>query len=178
MLDISKLSVMACEHSFNIIHQILDCFTNCFYLLFSFCLYCSLCRYFLGQLLVSWVKPFRAANRMFKTGALKITETFLYLYPEIKFNSGVDATAKWLAADGINSVTHSPLEGLHSIRVRTHDGSDSARLPILLYSPLSGAGEAPVQRLSCWTAMQTSTSVDSVWEAQIMQRPSLRLLLF
>jgi len=115
MFDISKLSVMTSEHSFNTIHQILNCFTNCFYLLFSFCLYCSLCRYFLGQLLVSRVKPFRAANRMFKTSALKITQTFLYLYPEIKFNYCVDATAKCLAADGINSVIHNPLEDIHNI---------------------------------------------------------------
>lgn len=117
MFDISKLSVMTREHSFNTIHQILNCFTNCFYLLFSFRLYCSLCRYLLGQLLVSWVKPFRAANRMFKTGALKITETFLYLHPEIKFISCIDSTAKCWAADSINSVATPHLKVYVTLRM-------------------------------------------------------------
>lgn len=68
---------------------------------------------------------------MFKTSALKITETFLYLYPEIKFNYCVDATAKCLAADGINSEIHIPLEGIHNTnlegktKLRTHDYSNS-----------------------------------------------------
>lgn len=185
MFDISKLSVMTREHSFNTIHQILNCFTNCFYLLFSFRLYCSLCRYLLGQLLVSWVKPFRAANRMFKTGALKITETFLYLHPEIKFISCIDSTAKCLAADSINSVATLHLKVYITL---TENGRQNWELPAeilkrfmfccALCLPLSAAGEAPGQTRSCWTGMQRSTFVDSVWGVQTMQHQDLRLLLF
>lgn len=175
MFDISELSVMTREHSFNIIHQILNCFTNCFYLLFSFCLYCSLCRYLLGQLLVSWVKPFRAANRMFKTSALiKITETFLYPYPEIKFSCCVDGTAKCLT-DSIKSSS----EGIHS--TESDDKTENSLMVHVLLSlclPLSAAGEAPGQTRSCWTGKRRSTSADSVWAVQTVQHQGSGLLLF
>lgn len=195
MFDISKLSVMTREHSFNTIHQILNCFTNCFYLLFSFCLYCSLCRYLLGQLLVSWVKPFRAANRMFETSALKITEIFLYLYPEIKFTCCVDSTAKCLAADSINC-SHIPSEGIDNTnweqqtRVRS-PCSDCELLHVLLCPLLTTlcrrrSSRSDTELLNCdakehicWQRLRSSNSAASRFRASavLVRKPSKWMIL-
>lgn len=186
MLDISKLSIMTREHSFNTIHQILNCFTNCFYLLFSLCLYCSLCRYFLGQLLVSWVKPFRAANRMFKTSALKINRNISVSLSRDKIQLLCQCHCQVFRRWWNSCIIYNPLGDTHNINFKwktkwsTLNYSNSVELHICFdfYSPLSEVTEAPGQRLSCWTVMQTNTFVDSVWEVQIMQHQDLRLLLF
>lgn len=71
MFDISQLSVVAGEHRFNTIDQILNRFTHGFCLLLSLSLHGSLGSHVLRQLLMSREEPLGATNGMLQTGALK-----------------------------------------------------------------------------------------------------------
>lgn len=183
MLDISKLSIMTREHSFNTIHQILNCFTNCFYLLFSLCLYCSLCRYFLGQLLVSWVKPFRAANRMFKTSALKINRNISVSLSRDKIQLLCQCHCQVFRRWWNSCIIYNPLGGTHNIsfkwktKRRTLNYSNSVELHILfwfllttLWSNRSSRSETELLNCDanehiCWQRLRSSNNAASRFKA-------------
>lgn len=102
------------------------------------------------------------------------------LHPERKFNYCIDAAAKCLAVDGINSVIHSPLEGTHNIDLewktkwRTHD---SVTFRVLLWPSLTTlcsrrSSSSDTELLNwdanehiCWQRLRSSNNAASRFKA-------------